>query len=202
VKVDQPYWIVGTHTQAWPQAEDAAIRLSQFKQIKQFVDSQTGVNDRVIYAGDLNTETGGDGIPQGKHFTNETDDMLAALDAKVGKLEPRGFWLPLDDALFASADNIRNHYINHLEFDSGRQNYDWVLAHAGGELPQEMRTQIVPVKNDHCFVSETKPGNSDDLSDHFGFFASLCYKSSGCAVESVRGHRGSGSFFPSKSADC
>jgi len=196
----QPYWVLGTHTQANEGEKMEKIRLAQYAQMMQFVNLNTGAQDRVVFAGDMNTFTGDNS--GGRQFANETAEMLEALNAMEGDLVPRGFWLPLDDPLYASADNVRNHYVNHLDFEYGAQLFDRVLAFRGGVTPHHMRRQIVPMKSSDCFVSEAQPGNSDDLSDHFALFASLCYKQEGCAVEPVSGHRGSGPVFPSMSPNC
>merc|ERR1712048_60385 len=140
------------------------------------------------------------------HTDLETAGMLDALGAPGapatgGTLVKEGFWMPLDTPLDVSWDARHNHFVGHQygpddEAYEGSQMFDWVLAPGVNDRlasPKDMRRQVVPVLADECYSSEEAPGTfANDLSDHYGIFAQLCYQGPCPEVQEVIGHRGAG----------
>merc|ERR1719330_763614 len=96
MKGHQPYWVLGTHTQAWSGPDKLAVRTAQFKQMRAFVDKEVPDGGRVCFAGDMNTS-----------MADEDTQMMQALGgpdaaATPGEIVPRGFWMELDEDLVHS----------------------------------------------------------------------------------------------------
>lgn len=205
-KGTQTYWAFGTHAIAYEDPEFIAIRQKQFKQMRSYIDSNVEDGARLVIAGDMNIFTGPyrdkDNVT---HTPTELEPMLANLGstgspAIVGKLVPRGFWLPLASDMNYSADPTWNHVISAIPAERrlGAQRFDSVIAPGQGDRltsPSTMRFQIVPVKSDECFVTEQDgyPAGTktDDLSDHYAVFSELRYSSEAPHCALVRGHQGS-----------
>eukprot|EP00930_Biecheleria_cincta_P008220 TRINITY_DN109619_c0_g1_i1.p1 TRINITY_DN109619_c0_g1~~TRINITY_DN109619_c0_g1_i1.p1 ORF type:complete len:475 (-),score=41.67 TRINITY_DN109619_c0_g1_i1:119-1543(-) len=213
-KGTQTYWIVGTHTNAYEGTDKVKIRLSQFKHMRSRAEEIAGLGARVVFAGDMNILTDPYVDEKGNRvFENETEGMLGALGASgapasAGTWAPKGFWLPLDSPLRATADPTWNHFIHHDFSESrlGAQIFDWIITPGRGESlssPAKATVQVVPMKADSCFKSEEAKGiYTDDLSDHFAVFAHLCYDADACpSLPQVVGHRGYRNRLPS-GPDC
>lgn len=195
-KGSQAYWVLATHMQAWPGAQATQVRLSQFRQMRAFVDEAVEDGSRVCFAGDMNITT-----HPNEHTGpgSEQPAMWQALGAPgapamAGCLVKRGFWAQLDTDLEFSADADSNHYIScdAAEKASGSQQLDWIIAPGRGDrlaAPNAMRYQYVPVKASAAFASEVVKGlQTDDLSDHYAVFAQLWYGSGECPdIASVYG---------------
>lgn len=206
-KGTQTYWAFGTHAIAYEDPTYIQIRQKQYKQMRQYIDSNVEAGARLVIAGDMNIFTGPyqdkDNVT---HNPTELEPMLANLGspgapAIVGELVPRGFWLPLASDMKDSADPIWNHVINAIpdERRLGAQRFDSVIAPGQGDRlltsPGTMRFQIVPVKSDECFVTEQsgypEGTMTDDLSDHYAVFAELRYNESAPRCGVVHCHQGS-----------
>lgn len=197
MKQGQPYWVLGTHAQAWQGADKAVVRNEQFKEMRAFVEQNVGDGGRVCFAGDMNTSMEGEDTEMCRSFG------YAGAPGVVGERISRGFWLKLDDDLDFSMDSQRNHYSYASEHDRihGSQRLDWIVAPGAKDrlaTPTIMRHQYVPVKGNQYMASEairdpsTKKGTpTDDLSDHYGVYAQLWFGEGSCPeVVPVEGHRG------------
>jgi len=183
-----------------------AMRTSNFKQIRQALSERVDDSARLVYAGDMNIMTGPYVDENGKSVYDavETNGMLQELRAQpAGWHVLEGFWLPLDTPLGTSCDVTKNHYLHNLPEEKrlGNQLFDWILVPSSGHRltsPKSGKFQVVPVQSDRCFSSELVKGQStDDLSDHYGVFAELCYADSCPGRPSVTGHRGATGSLPS-----
>jgi hypothetical protein len=205
-KGTQPYWIVGTHTNAYEGPENVAKRTENFKQIRKAVVKRVEASARLVYAGDMNIMTDPYRDENGNRIRDavETDGMLQELCAQpAGWHALEGFWLLLDTPLSTSVDVTKNHYVHNLPEEKrlGNQLFDWILVPSLGDrltAPKSGKFQVVPVQSDRCFSSDLVKGQStDDLSDHYGVFAELCYADSCPGRPSVKGHRGATGSLPS-----
>jgi hypothetical protein len=203
-KASQPYVIIGTHTLAY--GKYWQNRLKQFAQMRKWVDDNVADGERLVYAGDMNIFTHNFTAPDGHRVEGdklETAGMLKTLGAQGapvtgGTLVKKGFWLPLDQELDVTWDPEHNHLVGDYE---GAHLYDWVLVPGPGDRlasPNQMRRQVVPVLADECYASEAKSGTTgNDLSDHYGVFAQLCYQGPCHQLQEVDGHRGANLSVPS-----
>lgn len=74
IKGSNPYHIFGTHTHAYTEAEDVAVRFDHLAQFKRFVDGKhIPAAEPVILAGDFNVDK--------IHFPAEYEDFIALLEA-------------------------------------------------------------------------------------------------------------------------
>jgi hypothetical protein len=206
-KGNQSYNVIGMHTIAFGKYRET--RLQQLAQVRKWVDDNVKDKERLLFAGDLNVFT--HETPHVGPGALETDAMLKALGtseapATGGTLVKKGFWLPLDNETEFSWDVEKNHLVGNLdgadqeEFKFS-QMYDWILVPGSGDRfdsPKDMRVQVVPALADECYASEEKPGTKgDDLSDHYGKFAQICYKGNCPQLQGVDGHRGANQQVPS-----
>lgn len=215
VKDGKAYWVVGTHTSAYQKYR--WLRAKQFKAIRDYLNMYAKPGDRVVIAGDMNTYTKAQKLPGGGEITQEeveTDDFLKALGdtnapATGGDLVERGFWLPLNEPLDITWDEVNNHLSTETSFDElkptreadGNQMFDWVIAPGPGDRfqgPSSMKRQVVPFLGDVAWQSSDKKGAlTDDLSDHYGIYAKLCYADSCAPALAIAGHTGSTGQVPS-----
>lgn len=227
-KGQQRYVLVATHAQAYEDPLYVEVRRKQLRQMRGRVDEAVADGERVVFAGDMNTfEFPYEGA---KDFEPEFPEVMLQWEPPKGEaarltsgaLVPKGFWLEMDEDLTKTVNRTGNHYIfyNASEMRLGSQTLDEVLAPGPGdrfEGPSAMRHQVVPMKADHCFESGLVKGTMvDDLSDHYGVFAQLCYEPHGSAPgaepgggpcerpwpQPVRGHRGRRKVFPDGRPDC
>jgi len=178
-------WVIGTHTQAWP--ANAAIRVNQFKQIWTHIQKTIPAGERVILAGDMNTES------------PEIQDMKQALHAENPPVNENGFWMPLRTPLRYSSygSGGQNAYLNHdIKEALEKSPHDQILYvsdQSGYKSPTSMQWQYLPMKSDTCFetglASNVKTIQIDDLSDHYAAYAELCFGER-CAPSELSGHRG------------
>lgn len=79
-KGGRPYHIFGTHTQAWPESENAKVRARQFKYIRKLINAtRIPANQAVIIAGDLNVDKA-----NRTEYANMLRILRAAAPAYVG----------------------------------------------------------------------------------------------------------------------
>lgn len=198
-KGSKGYWVLATHTQAWPGVQETQIRLSQFRQMRAFVDEVVEDGSRVCFAGDMNITTHPNELtgPGNEQFGMCQALGAPGVPAMAGSLVKRGFWVQLDADLEFSADADSNHYVScdATAREHGSQQLDWIIAPGVGDrlaAPNAMRFQYVPVKASNPFASELVKGvQADDLSDHYAVFAHLWYGLGECpSIASICGHRG------------
>eukprot|EP00930_Biecheleria_cincta_P058661 TRINITY_DN44467_c0_g1_i1.p1 TRINITY_DN44467_c0_g1~~TRINITY_DN44467_c0_g1_i1.p1 ORF type:complete len:492 (-),score=73.83 TRINITY_DN44467_c0_g1_i1:63-1538(-) len=178
-------WLIGTHTQAWP--ENKNIRVQQFKQVWKHINEHIPRGERVIVAGDFNTET------------PELPDMKRELHAESPPITEAGFFMPLRTPLKYSTygSGAQNAFIHHdaHEFHdmSPHDQIVYVSSQAGYSEPKSMTWQYLPMKSETCYdtnlASSKMTIQVDDLSDHYAVYAELCFGSN-CAFTELSGHHG------------
>lgn len=139
-KLGQQYHLFGTHTQAWPDASDVAVRILQFKQLQTFIDSlQIPPNEAVIIGGDLNVDMIANNL-------GEYDGMLDSLNL----IEPTYSGHPY------SYDGATSYYAS-----PGVEFLDYVMAKADYKQPISSDNKVIILRSiaDDMF-------NMFDLSDH------------------------------------
>ncbi len=142
------YHIFGTHTHAYTEPEDIAIRFEQLAEFKNFVDSKDISSDEpVIMAGDFNVDKG--------NFPAEHQDFLSALNAS----EPQA----LGEYEFSYAGPV-----NIYAEDQFNEYLDYILYGNDYLVPFNASNELLTPRS---ITSEH--WGSWDLSDHFpvvGYF--------------------------------
>lgn len=148
-KMGKKYHLFGTHTQAWPDAVDVAVRINQFKELNAFIESRNiPQNEAVIIAGDLN-------VDKIANVLNEYNGMLDSLNV----IEPSYMGFPL------TYDVNSNNYAS-----SGQEYLDYVLPKQNYLTPYNLTNEvrIFRSKTDDMFYK-------NDMSDHFAQYGRLEY---------------------------
>lgn len=190
-------WVLGTHTQAWPKHAD--IRINQFKQMWEHIQNYIPTGEKVILAGDFNTET------------SELSTMKRELHASNSAITEAGFFMPLRTSLKYStfgggAQNALLHYDAH-EFDatSPHDQILYVSKEANYAEPENMTWQYLPMKSKTCYETSLASSKTniqiDDLSDHYAAYAEFCYGTN-CASTELSGHHGYTGIHPNDKFRC
>ena len=148
-KLGQKYHIFGTHTQAWPDPADVAVRILQFKQLQAFIDSLSIPTDEaVIIGGDLN-------VDMIANHLGEYDGMLDSLNLMEPTYSGHPYTYDGDISYYASAG---------VEF------LDYVMAKADYKQPISSENKVIILRSiaDDLF-------NMFDLSDHLAVQGRLVF---------------------------
>lgn len=143
------YHVFGSHTQAWPAAENQATRLKQFQQMRNFIDSKNiSTEEPVIIAGDLNVDK--------INFPQEYNTMLNVLNAE----EP------------ARNGGYAHTYNGHVNAwtDGAPEDLDYVLYSSAHRTPVSSTTKVLTPRSIHADVF-----TKYDLSDHFAIAGNLTF---------------------------
>lgn len=139
--------LFATHTQsdAVPSPRSVAVRASQFRELRAFIDARVPSRDEpVLIAGDLNVDW---------HDAREFGAMLETLDG----------WWPLDPWREACARRFTFDPANQLVNRSGGRWFDYVLASRRHARPREGRACL------HAYRAPWRWGRTarEDLADHY-----------------------------------
>lgn len=150
------YHIFGTHTQAWPEGENAAIRKKQFDMIQKFIQAQKiPHNEAVIIAGDLNVNK--------LKYPDQYADMLKRLHA--GALKFVGHPYTYDAQGNALADK-----------NSPSEYLDYILYSTDHLVPYSGYNKVLPVQASLLWKEFPHEPFNKDLSDHYPVYGYLVYK--------------------------
>jgi len=144
-KGNMDYYIIGTHSQADPGADDKAARRKQWQAIKKHIDTLP-TDAAILIVGDLNTEQ--------VEISIMKNDLYAAeygKDTTVGR------------GLLFTEHYRTNSYVS----GQIRKEYDWILYSKHGLKPSNMTWRILPVRGNF------KHFLAGDLSDHHAVIAEL-----------------------------
>lgn len=109
-KLGKTYHVFGTHTQAWPDAQNVATRQAQMAQLKSFVDSKNiPANEAVILGGDFNVE-------KVANFMGEYDAMFTILDTSEPDYLGHGF--TYDYLMSDYADAPYQEYLDYVMYEN------------------------------------------------------------------------------------
>ncbi len=148
-KGGNPYHIFGSHTQAWTSAENQATRLSQFQQMRDFIDSRNiSTSEPVIIAGDLNVDK--------EDFPQEYNTMLNVLNAEE---------VPRNGGYKYTADGRINNWT-----DGDPEILDYVLYSTAHLTPTASFAKVLVPRSIHADVF-----TKYDLSDHFPIAGNLTF---------------------------
>mgnify|MGYP003624793180 CR=1 FL=1 len=148
-KGGNPYHVFGSHTQAWTADKNQATRLSQFQQMRNFIDSRSiSSSEPVIIAGDLNVDK--------INFPQEYNTMLNVLNAEE---VPRN----------GGYAYTYNGYVNNWT-DGAPENLDYVLYSTAHLQPTSSESKVLTPRSIHADVF-----TKYDLSDHFAMVGNLTF---------------------------
>jgi endonuclease/exonuclease/phosphatase family metal-dependent hydrolase len=148
-KNGNPYHLFGTHTQAWNDPVNQSTRLSQFHQMRNFIDSRNISTDApVIIAGDLNVDS--------LNYQQEYNTMLSVLNAAE---------VPRNGGYAYSYNGHINNWT-----DGGPENLDYVLYSTAHRQPIASEAKVLTPRSIHADVF-----TKYDLSDHFAITANLTF---------------------------
>ena len=159
-KLGTSYHIFGTHTQAWPDAENVVTRQAQMAQLKAFVDSKNIPSDEaVIYGGDFNVE-------MTANFMNEYDDMFPILNASIPTYSGQPYTYDYEVSYYASSP-----YQEYL---------DYVMYENAHRIPDVATNNVIVLRSIaddmwHMF----------DLSDHLAVQGRFVFPSGGADVSEL-----------------
>jgi endonuclease/exonuclease/phosphatase family metal-dependent hydrolase len=158
-KGGNPYHIFGSHTQAWTAAENQATRLSQFQQMRDFIDSRNiSISEPVIIAGDLNVDK--------EDFPQEYNTMLSVLNAEE---------VPRSGGYKYTADGRINNWT-----DGDPEILDYVLYSTAHLTPTSSSAKVLVPRSIHADVF-----TKYDLSDHFPIAGNLTFDTPEGSAETV-----------------
>jgi len=158
-KGGNPYHVFGSHTQAWTSAENQATRLSQFQQMRDFIDSRNiSTSEPVIIAGDLNVDK--------ENFPQEYNTMLNVLNAEE---------VPRNGGYKFTADGRINNWT-----DGTPEILDYVLYSTAHLTPVSSSAKVLIPRSIHADVF-----TKYDLSDHFPIAGNLTFDTAEGSVEPV-----------------
>ena len=156
-KGGNPYHIFGSHTQAWTADKNQDTRLSQFQQMRDFIDSRDiSSSEAVIIAGDLNVDK--------INFPQEYNTMLNVLNAEE---VPRN----------GGYAYTYNGHVNNWT-DGAPENLDYVLYSSAHLQPVSSESKVLTPRSIHRDVF-----TKYDLSDHFGMVGNLTFDTPEGAAE-------------------
>jgi len=148
-KGGNPYHVFGSHTQAWNAEKNQATRLSQFQQMRNFIDSRSiSSNEPVIIAGDLNVDK--------INFQQEYNTMLNVLNAEEA---------PRNGGYVSSYNGNVNAWT-----DGAPEDLDYVLYSTAHLQPTSSQSKILTPRSIHSDVF-----TKYDLSDHFAVAGNLTF---------------------------
>ena len=148
-KGGNPYHVFGTHTQAWTAEKNQATRLSQFQQMRDFIDSRSiSTSEPVIIAGDLNVDK--------INFQQEYNTMLNVLNAAE---------VPRNGGYAHSYNGNVNAWT-----DGAPEDLDYVLYSTAHLQPVNSESKVITPRSIHADVF-----TKYDLSDHFAMVGNLTF---------------------------
>ena len=143
------YHLFGSHTQAWTAAENQATRLSQFQQMRDFIDSRSiSMSEPVIIAGDLNVDK--------INFQQEYNTMLSVLNAEE---------VPRNGGYAHTYNGNVNAWT-----DGAPEDLDYVLYSSAHLQPTAAEAKVLAPRSIHADVF-----TQYDLSDHFAVAGKLTF---------------------------
>ena len=148
-KGGNPYHVFGSHTQAWNAEKNQATRLSQFQQMRNFIDSRNiSSSEPVIIAGDLNVDK--------INFQQEYNTMLNVLSAEEA---------PRNGGYASSYNGNVNAWT-----DGAPEDLDYVLYSTAHLQPTASESKVLTPRSIHADVF-----TKYDLSDHFAVAGNLTF---------------------------
>ena len=148
-KGGNPYHVFGSHTQAWNAEKNQATRLSQFQQMRNFIDGRSiSTNEPVIIAGDLNVDK--------INFPQEYNTMLNVLNAEEA---------PRNGGYASSYNGNVNAWT-----DGAPEDLDYVLYSTAHLQPTSSNSKVLTPRSIHADVF-----TKYDLSDHFAVAGNLTF---------------------------
>lgn len=154
-KQGRRYHIFGSHTQANPDRESAAVRAKQFHIMKKFIDGKKiPASEAVIIGGDLN-------VDMTKH-AGEYREMLRILNAEHPS--QRGHRFTFDPRVNPVADKGASEYL------------DYVLYSKGHLRATASYNEVRMIRASREWKSFPTDKAKWDLSDHFAVFGRLTFK--------------------------